>query len=334
MKIGLIGLGRMGGNIARRLMRDGHQTVVYDNNADARAALAKDGGEAVESLEAMVKALPSPKIVWVMLPAGEITETTIATLSGMLGKDDIVIDGGNTFYKDDARRAEELAAKGQHYVDVGTSGGVWGLDRGYCMMIGGDKETVDYLDPIFKTLAPGAGDIPRTESREGRDPRVENGYMHAGPAGSGHFVKMIHNGIEYGMMQAFAEGFDILKNRNGTQIPERERYSLDMADIAEVWRRGSVVSSWLLDLTASALAKGPELDNYSGYVDDSGEGRWTVNAAIEEAVPAEVLTSALFARFRSRQDHTYAERLLSAMRMGFGGHIEGRGKPPKESEHS
>ncbi|PTR29916.1 6-phosphogluconate dehydrogenase (decarboxylating) [Luteibacter sp. OK325] len=334
MKIGLIGLGKMGGNIARRLMRDGHQTVVYDNNADARATLAKDGGEAVDSLEAMVKALPSPKIIWVMLPSGEITENTVATLSGLLGKDDIVIDGGNTFYKDDARRAEELAVKGQHYVDVGTSGGVWGLDRGYCMMIGGDKATVDYLDPIFKTLAPGAGDIPRTESRDGRDPRVENGYMHAGPAGAGHFVKMIHNGIEYGMMQAFAEGFDILKNRDGKQIPERERYSLDMADIAEVWRRGSVVSSWLLDLTASALAKGPELDNYSGYVDDSGEGRWTVNAAIEEAVPAEVLTSALFARFRSRQDHTYAERLLSAMRMGFGGHIEGRGKPPKESEHS
>ncbi|MET0504932.1 MAG: NADP-dependent phosphogluconate dehydrogenase, partial [Luteibacter sp.] len=232
MKIGLIGLGKMGGNIARRLMRDGHQTVVYDNNADARATLAKDGGEAVESLEALVQALPSPKVVWVMLPAGEITETTIAKISGMLGKDDIVIDGGNTFYKDDARRAEELAAKGQHYVDVGTSGGVWGLDRGYCMMIGGDKPTVDYLDPIFKTLAPGAGDIPRTEDREGRDPRVENGYMHAGPAGAGHFVKMIHNGIEYGMMQSFAEGFDILKNRNGTQLPERERYNLDMADIA------------------------------------------------------------------------------------------------------
>jgi 6-phosphogluconate dehydrogenase len=334
MKIGLIGLGRMGGNIARRLMRDGHQTVVYDNNADARAALAKDGGEAVESLEALVKALPSPRVVWVMLPAGEITEATVARISDLMGKDDIVIDGGNTFYKDDARRAETLAAKGQHYVDVGTSGGVWGLERGYCMMIGGDKETVDYLDPIFKTLAPGAGDIPRTEGREGRDPRVENGYMHAGPAGAGHFVKMIHNGIEYGMMQSFGEGFDILKNRNAGHLPERERYELDMADIAEVWRRGSVVSSWLLDLTASALAKGPELDNYSGYVDDSGEGRWTINAAIEQAVPAEVLTSALFARFRSRQDHTYAERLLSAMRMGFGGHIEGRGKPPKEGEHS
>jgi 6-phosphogluconate dehydrogenase len=334
MKIGLIGLGRMGGNIARRLMKDGHQTVVYDNNATAREALAKDGGEAVESLEALVKALPTPRVVWVMLPAGEITETTIAKLSDLLGTDDIVIDGGNTFYKDDARRAETLAAKGQHYVDVGTSGGVWGLERGYCMMIGGDKQTVDYLDPVFKTLAPGAGDIPRTESRDGRDVRVENGYMHAGPAGAGHFVKMIHNGIEYGMMQSFAEGFDILKNRNAAHLPERERYELDMADIAEVWRRGSVVSSWLLDLTASALAKGPELENYSGYVEDSGEGRWTINAAIEQAVPAEVLTSALFARFRSRQDHTYAERLLSAMRMGFGGHIEGRGKPPKEGEHS
>ncbi|MGF6496322.1 6-phosphogluconate dehydrogenase [Luteibacter sp. 621] len=334
MKIGLIGLGRMGGNIARRLMRDGHETVVYDVSADARAALAKDGSQAVESVEALVQALPSPKAVWVMLPAGEITEATIQQLAGLMGKDDIIIDGGNTFYKDDARRGKELAQKGIHYVDVGTSGGVWGLDRGYCMMIGGDKPTVDHLDPIFKTLAPGAGDIPRTEDRDGRDPRVEQGYMHAGPAGAGHFVKMIHNGIEYGMMQSFAEGFDILKNRNADFLPEHERYNLDMADIAEVWRRGSVVSSWLLDLTASALAKGSELDNYSGYVNDSGEGRWTVNAAIEEAVPAEVLTSALFARFRSRQDHTYAERLLSAMRMGFGGHVEGRGKPPKEGEHS
>ncbi|QDE39171.1 decarboxylating 6-phosphogluconate dehydrogenase [Luteibacter pinisoli] len=334
MKIGLIGLGRMGGNIARRLMRDGHETVVYDVSADARATLAKDGSQAVDSVEALVQALPSPKAVWVMLPAGEITEATVQQLAGLMGKDDIIIDGGNTFYKDDARRGKELAQKGIHYVDVGTSGGVWGLDRGYCMMIGGDKPTVDHLDPIFKTLAPGAGDIPRTEDRDGRDPRVEQGYMHAGPAGAGHFVKMIHNGIEYGMMQSFAEGFDILKNRNADFLPEHERYDLDMADIAEVWRRGSVVSSWLLDLTASALAKGSELDNYSGYVNDSGEGRWTVNAAIEEAVPAEVLTSALFARFRSRQDHTYAERLLSAMRMGFGGHVEGRGKPPKEGEHS
>jgi 6-phosphogluconate dehydrogenase len=334
MKIGLIGLGRMGGNIARRLMRDGHETVVYDVSADARATLAKDGSQAVDSVEALVQALPSPKAVWVMLPAGDITEATVQQLAGLMGKDDIIIDGGNTFYKDDARRGKELAQKGIHYVDVGTSGGVWGLDRGYCMMIGGDKPTVDHLDPIFKTLAPGAGDIPRTEDRDGRDPRVEQGYMHAGPAGAGHFVKMIHNGIEYGMMQSFAEGFDILKNRNADFLPEHERYDLDMADIAEVWRRGSVVSSWLLDLTASALAKGSELDNYSGYVNDSGEGRWTVNAAIEEAVPAEVLTSALFARFRSRQDHTYAERLLSAMRMGFGGHVEGRGKPPKEGEHS
>ena len=334
MKIGLIGLGRMGGNIARRLMRDGHETVVYDVSADARATLAKDGSQAVDSVEALVQALPSPKAVWVMLPAGEITEATVQQLAGLMGKDDIIIDGGNTFYKDDARRGKELAQKGIHYVDVGTSGGVWGLDRGYCMMIGGDKPTVDHLDPIFKTLAPGAGDIPRTEDRDGRDPRVEQGYMHAGAAGAGHFVKMIHNGIEYGMMQSFAEGFDILKNRNADFLPEHERYDLDMADIAEVWRRGSVVSSWLLDLTASALAKGSELDNYSGYVNDSGEGRWTVNAAIEEAVPAEVLTSALFARFRSRQDHTYAERLLSAMRMGFGGHVEGRGKPPKEGEHS
>src|ERR1700750_38822 len=326
MKIGLIGLGRMGGNIARRLMRDGHQTVVYDNNADARTALAKDGGEAVESREAMGKALPSPRVVWVMLPAGEITEATVAKLSDLLGKDDIVIDGGNTFYKDDARRAETLAAKGQHYVDVGTSGGVWGLERGYCMMIGGDKPTVDYLDPIFKTLAPGAGDIPRTEGREGRDARVENGYIHAGPAGAGHFVKMIHNGIEYGMMQAFAEGFDIMKNRASSKLPADERYDLNLADVAEVWRRGSVVTSWLLDLTSSALAKDAKLEHFSGNVEDSGEGRWTIEAAIEEAVPADVLAASLFVRFRSRQDHTFAEKVLSAMRLGFGGHIESKDK--------
>ncbi|TCV94577.1 6-phosphogluconate dehydrogenase (decarboxylating) [Luteibacter rhizovicinus] len=334
MQIGLIGLGRMGGNIARRLMLDGHQCVVYDNNADARAALAKDGATAVTSLAAMVEALPTPRTIWVMLPAGEITENTIGQLTEMLSKGDIVIDGGNTFYKDDVRRSKVLEQKGMHYVDVGTSGGVWGLQRGYCMMIGGDKATVDYLDPIFATLAPGAGDIPRTERPAGADPRVENGYMHTGPAGSGHFTKMVHNGIEYGLMQAFAEGFDIMRNRNQPQLPDGERFDLNVADIAEVWRRGSVVSSWLLDLCASALAKGPELDNYSGYVDDSGEGRWTIAAAIEEAVPAEVLSSALYARFRSRQEHTYAERLLSAMRMGFGGHIEGRGQPPKQGEAS
>ena len=322
MKIGLIGLGRMGGNIARRLMRDGHETVVYDVSADARATLAKDGSQAVDSVEALVQALPSPKAVWVMLPAGEITEATVQQLAGLMGKDDIIIDGGNTFYKDDARRGKELAQKGIHYVDVGTSGGVWGLDRGYCMMIGGDKPVVERLDPIFKTLAPGLGDIPRTEEREGRDPRVEQGYLHAGPVGAGHFVKMVHNGVEYGLMQAYAEGFDILKNANIDALPAEHRFDLDVADIAEVWRRGSVIPSWLLDLTASALAKNPTLGTYSGFVEDSGEGRWTVNAAIDEAVPAEVLTAALFARFRSRKEHTFAEKILSAMREGFGGHKE------------
>jgi 6-phosphogluconate dehydrogenase len=332
MQIGLIGLGRMGGNIVRRLMKDGHECVVYDTSAEARAALATEGAIAVSSLEAVCETLTAPRTVWVMLPAGEITETTIDTLGGLLAAGDAIIDGGNSFYKDDVRRAKALAGHGIHYIDVGTSGGVWGLERGYCMMIGGDKASVDRLDPIFATLAPGVGDIPRTPQRDGRDPRVEQGYMHAGPAGSGHFVKMVHNGIEYGLMQAFAEGFDILRHRDGEQLPEGERFSLDMADIAEVWRRGSVVSSWLLDLCAIALAKGPELENYSGYVDDSGEGRWTVNAAIEESVPAEVLSSALYARFRSRQEHTYGERLLSAMRMGFGGHIEGavQPKPAKE----
>jgi 6-phosphogluconate dehydrogenase len=334
MQLGLIGLGRMGGNIARRLMRDGHTTAVYDVSAKARETLAGDGAQAFESVAALVAAMPAPRAIWVMLPAGEITEQTIDELGGLLQAGDTIIDGGNTFYKDDVRRAAALKPKGIHYIDVGTSGGVWGLDRGYCMMIGGDAEEVTRLDPIFKTLAPGAGDIPRTADREGRDPRVEQGYLHTGPAGSGHFVKMVHNGIEYGLMQAYAEGFDILRNRDKDYLPDGERFALDMADIAEVWRRGSVVSSWLLDLCASALAKGPELDHFSGYVDDSGEGRWTINAAIETAVPAEVLTSALFARFRSRQDHTYAERLLSAMRMGFGGHVEGRGAPPKQGDAS
>jgi 6-phosphogluconate dehydrogenase len=334
MRLGLIGLGRMGGNIARRLMRDGHECVVYDVNAQAREALAADGAVAADSLENLVANLPAPRAVWVMLPAGEITEATIATLGKLLAKGDTVIDGGNTFYKDDVRRSAELKPLGINYIDVGTSGGVWGLDRGYCMMIGGPAEEVQRLDPIFKTLAPGIGEVPRTEGREGRDPRVEQGYMYTGPAGSGHFVKMVHNGIEYGLMQAYAEGFDIMRNHNHDYLPEGERFDLDMADIAEVWRRGSVVSSWLLDLCASALAKGPDLDNFSGYVNDSGEGRWTINAAIETAVPAEVLTSAVFARFRSRQEHTYAERLLSAMRLGFGGHVEGRGAPPKQGEAS
>jgi 6-phosphogluconate dehydrogenase len=257
-----------------------------------------------------------------MLPAGRITDQTVTELSGLLGKGDIIIDGGNSFYKDDIRRSHALAPKGIHYVDVGTSGGVWGLERGYCMMIGGPKEAVDHLDPIFATLAPGLGDIPRTKGREGRDPRAEKGYIHAGPTGAGHFVKMVHNGIEYGVMQAYAEGFEVLHRKASEELPEDQRYDLDLTDIAEVWRRGSVISSWLLDLTAMALAHDPGLKGFSGFVEDSGEGRWTVEAAIEEAVPANVLSAALYARFRSRQEHTIAEKILSAMRFGFGGHIE------------
>jgi 6-phosphogluconate dehydrogenase len=324
MQIGFVGLGRMGGNMVRRLMKAGHKCVVFDINADARKALAKEGAVDAASLEKLVEALSGGKrAVWVMLPAGAITEKTVEKLGGLLDDDDIVIDGGNSFYKDDIRRAKALAAKNVRYVDCGTSGGVWGIDRGYCMMIGGDKESVDHLDPIFAALAPGAGDIPRTPGREKFDPRAEKGYIHAGPAGAGHFVKMVHNGIEYGMMQAYAEGFDILRNKDSTDLPEDERFELNIPDIAEVWRRGSVISSWLLDLSAIALAKDPELSEFSGYVQDSGEGRWTVEAAIEEAVPADVLSTALFARFRSRQDHNFAEKILSAMRFGFGGHIEG-----------
>jgi 6-phosphogluconate dehydrogenase len=324
MQIGFVGLGRMGGNMVRRLMKAGHKCVVFDIDADARKALAKDGATDAPSLEELVKALSGEKrCVWVMLPAGAVTEKVVGELGGLLDKDDIVIDGGNSFYKDDIRRAKALAAKDIRYVDCGTSGGIWGIDRGYCMMIGGDRKSVDHLDPIFATLAPGIGSIPRTPGRDKFDPRVEKGYIHAGPAGAGHFVKMVHNGIEYGMMQAYAEGFDILRNKDSADLPEDERFELNMADIAEVWRRGSVISSWLLDLSAIALAKDPELSRFSGYVQDSGEGRWTVEAAIEEAVPADVLASALFTRFRSRQNHNFAEKVLSAMRLGFGGHIEG-----------
>jgi 6-phosphogluconate dehydrogenase len=258
-----------------------------------------------------------------MLPAGKITEATIEALAKLMQPDDTIIDGGNTFWQDDIRRAKALKAQQIHYIDVGTSGGVWGLERGYCMMIGGDKETVDRLDPIFSALAPGLGDIPRTEGRGKRDRRAEHGYIHAGPSGAGHFVKMVHNGIEYGLMQAYAEGFDILRNVGNNSVPEAKTFDLDMANIAEVWRRGSVISSWLLDLTATALAEDASLKEYSGFVDDSGEGRWTINAAVDQAVPADVLSAALYARFRSRQEHTFAEKILSAMRKGFGGHIEG-----------
>jgi len=326
MQIGMIGLGRMGANIVRRLMKNGgHQAVVYDKSQKAVAELASEGATGAASLEDLVKKLTAPRTIWVMLPSGAITEATIETLGTLLAPDDVIIDGGNTFWQDDVRRGKSLAGKKIHYVDVGTSGGVWGLERGYCMMIGGDKAVVERLDPIFATMAPGLGDIPRTTGREGRNPRVEQGYIHTGPIGSGHFVKMVHNGIEYGLMQAYAEGFDILKNANIDTLPTDHRFTLDIADIAEVWRRGSVIPSWLLDLTASALAKNEALDQYSGFVEDSGEGRWTINAAIDEAVPAEVLTAALFARFRSRKDHTFAEKILSAMRAGFGGHKEPQG---------
>jgi 6-phosphogluconate dehydrogenase len=324
MQIGIVGLGRMGGNIARRLMKAGHSCVVYDNNPKAGEALEKDGAKAVGSLADMVKALEAPRAVWSMLPSGKITEDTVTALGDLLEKGDTVIDGGNSYYKDDIRRAKALGEKGLHYVDCGTSGGIWGYERGYCMMIGGPKAAVDRLDPIFHALAPGAGDITRTRGRKGPHSKAELGYIHAGPSGAGHFVKMIHNGIEYGLMQAYAEGFDIMRNKNSDQLPSDERFDLDIADIAEVWRRGSVVSSWLLDLSAIALASDPALDHFSGYVEDSGEGRWTIQAALEEAVPADVLTSALYTRFRSRRDHTFAEKMLSAMRFGFGGHVEGQ----------
>jgi 6-phosphogluconate dehydrogenase len=323
MQIGIIGLGRMGGNIVRRLSRNGHQCVVFDQNQTAIKALVGEHVAGSSDLKQLVGQLRKRRVVWLMLPAGRITEETVELLGGLLEPDDIIIDGGNSFYKDDIRRAKKLAQKGIRYVDCGTSGGVWGIERGYCLMIGGQKAAVDHLDPIFAALAPGLGDIPRTPDRGKGDPRAERGYIHAGPSGAGHFVKMVHNGIEYGLMQAYAEGFDILRNKDSKDLPEDERFELNMPDIAEVWRRGSVISSWLLDLGAAALAKDPQLKDFSGFVQDSGEGRWTVEAAIEEAVPVNVLSTALYARFRSRQEHTFGEKMLSAMRLGFGGHIEG-----------
>ena len=324
MKIGIIGLGRMGGNIARRLMKAGHEAVVWDRNDKAIAELKKEGAIAASGLEDMREKLDKPAIFWVMLPAGDPTEETIQTLADTCVEDDVVIDGGNTFYKDDIRRAKQLLEKKTHYVDVGTSGGVWGLERGFCMMIGGEKKVVDMLDPIFDALAPGVGDIARTPERcgENEDPRAEKGYIHAGPAGSGHFVKMVHNGIEYGLMQAYAEGFDVLAGKNKDILPENERFDLNLTDIAEVWRRGSVISSWLLDLSAAALAKDQKLEQFSGKVADSGEGHWTVTAAMEQATPVNVLSAALFARYRSRVEHTFGDKILSAMRFGFGGHVE------------
>ena len=321
MQIGVIGLGRMGGNIVRRLTQHGHQCVVYDRADAAVTTLAKEKGVTGSGgLAELVKALTPPRAVWVMLPAGKITEDCVNELAGLMSAGDTIIDGGNSFWQDDIRRGTELAKKKIDYLDVGTSGGVWGLERGYCLMIGGAKAAFERLDPIFATLAPGKGSVPVTPNRSG-DPRAEQGYLHVGPVGAGHFVKMVHNGIEYGLMQAFAEGFDILKHADSEQLPPERRLTLNVADIAELWRRGSVVSSWLLDLTAQALATDSALDGYSAQVDDSGEGRWTINAAIDEAVPAEVLSAALYTRFRSRDRVNFAEKLLSAMRKGFGGHV-------------
>jgi 6-phosphogluconate dehydrogenase len=325
MQLGMVGLGRMGGNIVRRLARGGHQCVVFDRNPAAVAALVNEGSRAGADLKSLVDQLEKPRAVWVMLPAGDITERTVAQLGELLERGDIIIDGGNSFFKDDIRRAEALRQKGIHYVDCGTSGGVWGLERGYCMMIGGDKPVVDHLDPIFAALAPGPGSIPVTPGREGRDPRVARGYMHCGPSGACRFVKMIHNGIEYGLMQAYAEGFNILRGAASEALPADQRFHIDLPDVAEAWRRGSVIGSWLLDLTAMALSEDPELAGYSGFVDDSGEGRWTIMAAIEEAVPAQVLSAALYARFRSREKEGFADKLLSAMRHQFGGHVEPAG---------
>ncbi|HXA64572.1 MAG TPA: decarboxylating 6-phosphogluconate dehydrogenase [Bryobacteraceae bacterium] len=322
MQLGMIGLGRMGGNMVRRLMRGGHQCVVFDLNADNVKGLASEGAIGASSMEEFVKKLTKPRAAWVMVPAGAATESTVMKLAGSMEPGDTIIDGGNSYFKDDIRRAKILKEQGLHYLDVGTSGGVWGIERGYCMMIGGSKESATRLDPIFKTLAPGVGEVPPTPGREGKKSSAENGYLYCGPSGAGHFVKMVHNGIEYGLMQAYAEGFDIMRNATSKELPEEQRYSFDLGDVAELWRRGSVVGSWLLDLTAMALTEDPNLSRFTGTVQDSGEGRWTIMAAIEEAVPCDVLSASLFTRFRSRQEHTFAEKMLSGMRNKFGGHVE------------
>jgi 6-phosphogluconate dehydrogenase len=325
MQLGMVGLGRMGANMVRRLVRAGHTTVVYDRHAETSAALAAELGNACAasaSLEEFVRRLEPPRAAWIMVPAGAPTESTVAALGALLSRGDALLDGGNGYFKDDVRRAASLEPRGIRYLDVGTSGGVWGLERGYCLMIGGDRRAAERLDPIFRSLAPGKGAIAETAGREGRDTPAENGYLYCGPAGAGHFVKMVHNGIEYGLMQAYAEGLDILRGASQGGVPAEQRYDFDLASVAEVWRRGSVVTSWLLDLAAAALAKSPALEEFAGVVQDSGEGRWAVQTAIEEAVPADVLSAALYARFRSRQEHTFAEKVLSAMRQGFGGHVE------------
>ncbi|WP_305907888.1 phosphogluconate dehydrogenase (NAD(+)-dependent, decarboxylating) [Methylomarinum sp. Ch1-1] len=324
MKIAMIGLGKMGANMTRRLLKSGHEVVVYDLNPDNVAHLVEEGAEGAASLEELASRLPAPRAVWMMVPAGDIVEQTVTALAKLLESSDILIDGGNSYFKDDVRRAELLKERGIHYLDVGTSGGTWGIERGYSLMIGGEQGPVQRLEPIFAALAPGRGDIPPTPNRDNSVSTAELGYLHCGPVGSGHFVKMVHNGIEYGLMQAYAEGFDILRGAASESLPEAYRYHFESGEIAELWRRGSVIGSWLLDLTAQALAEDPELSNYSGYVTDSGEGRWTVQAAVEEAVSADVLTAALYARFRSRQEHTFGEKMLSAMRRQFGGHVEAK----------
>jgi 6-phosphogluconate dehydrogenase len=334
MQLGMIGLGRMGANMARRLQKNGHQCVVYDRSADSVKQLTAEGSIGSSSLDEFVKKLSKPRAIWLMVPAG-VVDATLHDLTPKLESGDIIIDGGNSYYIDDIRRAKELSPKGIHYVDVGTSGGVWGLERGYCQMIGGENNTVRHLDPIFKTLAPGRGNAPRTPGREKVDGTAEEGYLHCGPSGAGHFVKMVHNGIEYGMMAAYAEGLNILKHANvGKQHhetdaettplrnPEHYQYDFNLADVTEVWRRGSVVASWLLDLTAISLLEQPSLERFSGRVSDSGEGRWTIIAGIESGAPASVLTEALYERFSSRGEGEFAAKLLSAMRFQFGGHAE------------
>ena len=318
MQLGMVGLGRMGANMVRRLMKAGHRCVVYDRDAARTQELAREGAMAAAAIDQFISALEPPRVVWVMVPAGPPTEDVLAALAERMQLGDILIDGGNSYYKDDVRRAKQMKPKGIQYLDVGTSGGVWGLERGYCLMIGGTQDSVAYLDPILRALAPGQGTVARTPHRDRSTSTAEQGYLHCGPAGAGHFVKMVHNGIEYGVMQALAEGFDIIRS---ARIDEVES-SLPLADIAEVWRRGSVLQSWLLDLTASALSEDPDLRGYTGFVEDSGEGRWTVMTAVEQAVPANVIAASLFARFRSRQDHTFADKVLSAMRYKFGGHVE------------
>jgi 6-phosphogluconate dehydrogenase len=317
----MIGLGRMGANMVRRLMRGGHECVVFDRSADAVKQMVGEGAKGADSLQALVQSLSAPRAVWIMVPAGGPTESTVTALAEILEPGDTIIDGGNSMFKDDVRRGQMLAPKKIAYVDAGTSGGVYGLDRGYCLMVGGSKEAVTRLDPIFKTLAPGTGTAEKTPNRKTTG-TAEEGYLHCGPTGAGHFVKMVHNGIEYGIMQALAEGFDIMKGAANPTVAEEHRFTLPVEEIAEVWRRGSVLSSWLVDLTANALAEDAALSKFEGFVPDSGEGRWTVMAAVEEAVPADVITAALYTRFRSRMESSFAEKLLSAMRAQFGGHSE------------